>query len=125
MKKLIAILLSSIIVLGGCAGREANPVAVTQPNDANLSCKELALQIGINNKSISSLMGEKKRSNNNNAVAVGVGAVVFFPALFFMNLKGAEKAEAMAYQNRNLGLLDRYKAKRCKPALQETAKSEG
>ena len=123
MKKAIAVLLSFTIVLSGCAGREANPVAITQPNDGQLSCKELTLQIGINNKSISSLMGEKQRKSNNNAVAVGVGAIVFFPALFFMNLKGADKAEALAYQRRNQGLLARYKAKNCRPILQETVKS--
>ena len=123
MKKTIATLLSFIIILNGCAGREAIPVSVSQPNDDRLSCKELALQININNKSISSLMVEKQRKGNNNAVAVGVGAIVFLPALFFMNLKGAEKAETLAYQRRNQGLLERYRAKSCKPPLKETVKS--
>lgn len=123
MKKPFAIILSSIIALNGCAGRAANPVAVIQPNDSRLSCKELVLEININNRSIAGLMGEQKRKANNNAVAVGVGAIVFFPALFFMNLKGADKAEAVAYQRRNKGLVERHKAKRCKPALQEVTKT--
>lgn len=123
MKKPVAIILSSIIALNGCAGRAANPVAAIQPNDSRLSCKELVLEININNTSISNLMGEQKRKANNNAVAVGVGAIVFFPALFFMNLKGADKAEALAFQRRNKGLAERHKAKRCKPALQEVTKT--
>lgn len=122
MKKPIAIILSSIIALNGCAGRAADPVAAIQPNDSRLSCRELVLEININNKSISDLMGEQKRKATNNAVAVGVGAVLFFPALFFMNLKGADKAEALAFQRRNKGLAERHKAKRCTPALQEVSK---
>lgn len=123
MTKTIVLLLSSIIALNGCAGRDANPVPEIQANDSRLSCKELVIQMNINNNAISGLMGEQKRTQNNNAVAVGVGAIVFFPALFFMNLKGADKAEALAYQRRNKGLLERYKAKRCKPALTETTKT--
>lgn len=118
MKKTTAVLLSLMIALSGCAGRAANPVAQILPNDSRLSCRELVLEININNRAIAGLMGEQKRKANNNAVAVGVGAIVFFPALFFMNLKGADKAEALAYQRRNQGLLERHKVKRCKPALQ-------
>ncbi len=124
MKKTITILLSSIIALNGCAGRAADPVAQIQSHDSRLSCKDLALEININNTAISGLMGERKRKGNNNAVAVGVGAIIFFPALFFMDLKGADKAEALAYQRRNKGLLERYKAKSCMPALRESKPAE-
>jgi len=117
MKTPIALILSSIIALNGCAGRKANPVAEVQPRDSAMSCRELITEIKVNNKAIMGLVEQRDKTKNNNAVAVGVGALVFFPALFFMNLKGADKAEALAYQRRNAGLASRYKAKGCKPDL--------
>lgn len=117
MKKPIALILSSIIALNGCAGRKANPVAEVQARDTVMSCRELIVEMKVNNDAIVGLVEQRDKTKNNNAVAVGVGAIIFFPALFFMNLKGADKAEALAYQRRNAGLASRYKAKGCKPDL--------
>jgi len=117
MKKPIALILSSIIALNGCAGRKANPVAEVQARDSVMSCRELVVEMKVNNDAIMGLVEQRDKTKNNNAVAVGVGAIIFFPALFFMNLKGADKAEALAYQRRNSGLASRYKARGCKPDL--------
>ncbi len=122
MNKVIILFLSSIIALNGCAGREANPVAEVQSRDSVMSCRELAVEMQVNNKAIMGLVEQRDKTQNNNAVAVGIGAIVFFPALFFMNLNGADKAEALAYQRRNSGLATRYRAKGCKPALETTTK---
>ncbi len=116
MNKTIAALSISALVLAGCAGRKPNPVAEVQPGDASLTCQQLSSEVQVNNQAIFGLIGEKKKSQGGN-VAAGVGAVVFFPALLFMNLKGAAGEEARAYQRRNQGLISRYNAKGCKPEI--------
>jgi len=116
MNNTIAALSIAALVLSGCAGRKPNPVAEIQPGDASLTCQQLRSEVQVNNQAIFGLIGEKKKSQGGNIVA-GVGAVIFLPALFFMNVKGAAGDEARAYQRRNQGLISRYNAKSCKPAI--------
>ncbi len=116
MNKTIAALSISALILSGCAGRKPNPVAEVQPGDATLTCQQLRSEVQVNNQAIFGLIGEKKKSQGGN-VAAGVGAVIFLPALFFLNVKGAAGEEARAYQRRNQGLIARYNAKSCKPEI--------
>ncbi|VAW01147.1 hypothetical protein MNBD_ALPHA07-2025 [hydrothermal vent metagenome] len=116
MNNTIVAVSMSALVLAGCAGRNANPVAEVQPGDAALTCRQLSNEVQVNNQAIFGLIGEKKKSQGGN-VAAGVGAVIFLPALFFMNVKGAAGEEARAYQRRNQGLISRYNAKGCKPEI--------
>ena len=41
MKKLLCVLLACSVFMTGCAGRDANPVALYIPGDENLSCEVL------------------------------------------------------------------------------------
>ncbi len=117
MKKIIAAVSVSAMVLSGCAGRKPNTVPEIQPGDATLNCQQLRNEVNVNNQAILGLIGEKKKTQGGNVAAGVAGAVVFFPALFFMNLKGAAGEEARAYQRRNQGLITRYKALNCKPEI--------
>jgi len=116
LKITIAAISISALVLSGCAGRKPNPVAEIQPGDATLTCQQLKSEVQVNNQAIFGLIGEKKKSQGGNVVA-GIGAVIFLPALLFMNTKGAAGDEARAYQRRNQGLITRYNAKSCKPEI--------
>lgn len=109
--------LAALLLLAACAGRDPNPVAEIQPGDSRLSCTELRHEIGANGQAVSSLMAEQKDKQGKNVVAGAAGAILFAPALFFMDLKGASGEEARAYQRRNQGLLNRYMAKGCRPAI--------
>lgn len=117
MKKTSSAIVLSAVIVSGCAGRDANPVQTIQEGDAKLSCAELRQEIDISSQSMSRLIGDQKEVQGKNTAAVVVGAVVFFPALFFMNLKGAAKEEAKALQDRISGLADRHNAKGCKPPI--------
>lgn len=117
MKTLTMTLTIASLALSACAGRKPNPVAEIQNGDATLNCRQLAQEISVNNQAILGLLDEKKKKQGNNAAAGVVGAVVFFPALFFLDLKGATGEEARAYQRRNAGLVQRYRSKNCKPAI--------
>ena len=90
---------------------------VIQPNDSAMSCSQMRQEIQISNQSLSRLVGDQKAVESNNVAAVAAGALIFFPALFFMNLKGAAREEAKALQDRINGLAERHNAKGCKPAI--------
>lgn len=124
MKRTSSAVVLSALIVTGCAGREANPVQVIQEGDAKLSCSELRQEIEISSQTMSRLIGDQKDIQGKNTAAVVVGAVVFFPALFFMNLKGAAREEAKALQDRINGLAERHNAKGCKPAIQITTAEE-
>ena len=105
------------LALSACAGRKPNPVTEVQDGDAQLSCRQLRDEIRVNNEAIRGLVDEKSQKTTQNIVAGTAGAVIFFPALFFMDLKGAAGEEARAYQRRNQGLLSRYQGKGCRPEI--------
>lgn len=126
MKKLVLAVTLSSLVLSGCAGREANPVAVIQPGDSGLSCSELKQEISISQAQLRRLLGDQKDVESKNTAAAVAGAIVFFPALFFLNLKGAAREEAKALQDRILGLADRHNNKGCRPEIVvQTAEASG
>lgn len=117
MKRMTLAVTAASLALSACAGREANPVQLIQPGDAQLSCSQLRQEVEINAQEISRLVNDQKKVSDNNAAAVATGAILFFPALFFMNLKGAAKEEASALLSRSEGLATRHNAKGCKPPI--------
>ncbi|MFX0540383.1 hypothetical protein ACEWPM_001445 [Roseovarius sp. S4756] len=117
MHRTLPLTLSALLLLTACAGREPNPIKEIHDGDARLSCSELRREINVNSKAIQGLIDEKKSKQTQNVVAGTAGAILFWPALFFMDLKGASAEEARAYQRRNQGLLSRYEARGCKPTI--------
>lgn len=96
-------LLALIFVMGlpGCAGRSASPVAVAQAHDEGLSCAQLTAEVLTNEERAKQLVQEKNSSRNRN-IAVGVvGGILFWPALFALDLSDAEKVETEALRARN------------------------
>ena len=124
MKSLTVAAVAAALILPGCAGRKPNPVAEVQDGDAQLSCAQLAQEVQVNNRAILGLIGEQRKVEGNNVAAGVAGAIVFFPALFFMNVKGAAGEEARAYQRRNEGLIARYQGKGCKPEIKTASRED-
>lgn len=96
-KKLIAFALSSI-VLAGCAGRSARPVAMDQVGDGQRSCAAIELEMGQIQTEIQKLTPESDKTGKN--VGLGIAGAFFLIPWFFMDLSDAEKAEISAYQQR-------------------------
>lgn len=95
--------LALILVAGlaGCAGRSASPVAMVQGHDEGLSCTQLTAEVLTNEERAKQLVQEKNSSRNRN-IAVGVvGGILFWPALFALDLSDAEKVETEALRARN------------------------
>lgn len=110
--KFPAIFITSIL-LAGCGGREAHPVAASLPGDSIASCPVLASEYQANATQIASKGGERALNNGKNAVVGAAGALLFTPALFFMDLKSYEKAEIDALEARNQVLQGLMSAQGC------------
>ena len=96
MKKLIALLIivGILVSIGGCAGRNAHPIAVQQVGDSNRSCETLRLLISTNEASIT-----RKMKQDEAKLLSNIWWFLWFPPL--MDVKGAEKCEAEALRMRN------------------------
>ena len=65
-----------------------------------------------NERSVIAVNREKSGANAKN-LALGVTGVVFWPALFLMDLKSPERVEIDALRNRHLVLTDTVRTKNC------------
>jgi hypothetical protein len=82
-----------------CAGRDPQPIATVQLQDASASCTQIAAEVEANNIKVRELADEQGLKTGQN-VAAGV-AGVFIPVLWFaMDFKGAASKEVAALQAR-------------------------
>ena len=87
-----------LILLAGCAGREARPIQVYQPGDHEMDCATIAIEMDHLRASMVELSPKTSKTGYNATMIVG-GALVGVP-FFFMDLKGAEKVEFEALRGR-------------------------
>ncbi len=119
-------IITSLMIVGllaSCRGRDANPVQVIQSRDYELSCTQLKFELNGINDHMQDLLKERTNSNAANAGAVA-GAILFFPALFFLDFSKAEKVEIEAYQSRAKHLSRVGKEKRCADLPEVKVQSE-
>ena len=94
-KLAILILIAGMLIsAGGCAGRNAHPIAAQQIGDANRSCETLRLLVSTNEASII-----RKMKQDEAKLLSNIWWFLWFPPL--MDVKGAEKCEAEALRVRN------------------------
>jgi hypothetical protein len=131
MRKAIAFTLCSMVLVG-CAGRTAAPVAQYQYGDQHKPCEHLKVEMSELQNDIA--LKSKKADNTQGAnVALAVtGAILFWPALFFMDLSEADRIELEALRKRHNALVrlcvDRdcgYEYKEMPPFQQAQASSPG
>ena len=104
--------------LAGCAGRAAAPVMAIQAGDEKLSCEQILVTLKLNSSEVRGLLGESKSTTGKNVAAGVAGAILFFPALFFMDVKNAAGDEARALVRRNEVLYKRYNLMACQPEIE-------
>lgn len=85
----------SCIALVGCASRASDiPAAYVSPVlYQNIPCEQLALEAQAVSARAATAAGVQDQKATGDAVAMTVGMVVFWPALFFMKGDGAQAAE--------------------------------
>lgn len=99
------------VAISACAGRDPQPVATVQPQDAYSDCAMINAEIQANNARAEALAGEQNAKLAQN-VAAGVVGVVVWPMWFAMDTKGAAGTDAAALQARQQYLVN-LAAQRC------------
>lgn len=112
MKNAILMLVASGLVLSGCGGREAHPVAAVSAVDRSLDCASISREFAANERQVVSLIKERSAGAGKNVALAAVG-VFMLPALFFIDPKSPEKVEIDALRNRNSVLADIARSKKC------------
>ncbi|GGA77598.1 hypothetical protein GCM10011491_00950 [Brucella endophytica] len=111
----VAALVGLSLAMAGCGGREAKPIAITNATDSSLDCAAVSREFAANERQILATLKERTQAQGKNIVLGVTGAVIFFPALFFMDPKSPEKVEIDALRNRNKVLEDIARTKKCGP----------
>lgn len=110
--KFAAAVVGLSVILAGCGGREAKPIAVTNPTDSAFDCAGVSREFAANERQIMSTLKERTQAQGKN-IALGAAGVFFFPAWFFLDPKSPEKVEIDALRNRNKVLEDIARNKKC------------
>lgn len=111
-----ALIILSIFALSACAGRDPQPIATVQHQDAQASCTQIRAEIEANNLKLTQLSNEQGGKVLQN-VAAGVGGLFIWPVWFAMDFKGAADKEIAAIQARN-HYLATLATERCRPETQ-------
>src|SRR5580698_5472849 len=86
-------------VLSACAGRDPQPIASVQVQDAYADCTMIRAEIEANNAKAKELADEQGLKTAQN-VAAGVVGLVVWPVWFGMDFKGAAGKDAAALEAR-------------------------
>ncbi|MCZ7479603.1 hypothetical protein [Rhizobium rhizogenes] len=106
-------LVATAIVVSGCGGRAANPVASTNSTDSAFDCAGIKREFEANERQVLATVKERADAQGKNVILGATGVLLFFPALFFMDPKSPEKLEIDALRNRNRVLAEIAKSKKC------------
>ena len=103
MKQAMCVFLSFVVILSGCAGRQANPVPIYLPGDENRSCQGYMTEIAQLEADMDRILPDTSKFGQN-ALCVAGGIFLIVP-FFFMDLKNADKIEWEALRKRRNRLL--------------------
>lgn len=109
----LAALLASALLLSSCGGREAHPIASTNPSDSVFNCAGIKREFDANERQVLATVKERSQAQGKNVALGATGVLLFWPALFFMDPKSPEKVEIDALRNRNGVLVDIARSKKC------------
>lgn len=94
MKRLTALIAVSTTFLGGCAEKSSDIAAayVSPTHYQNFSCRQISEEAKRLSSRVSQATGAQDKKAKNDATAVAVGTILFWPALFF--IKGDSETAA-------------------------------
>lgn len=111
MRKLGHLTLALAVLFAGCAGREANPIAVYLPGDENRSCTAFKAEMAQLQVDMARML-PKTDKGLTNALWATAGVFLIVP-FFFMDFKDAERIEFDAMRRRHNRLLVYAAEKNC------------
>lgn len=114
MNKFIAITVTSTL-LTGCATnpRDITPAYVSTAGYSNMTCEQLRGEAEAVSQRAAAATGAQERQQGNDAAIVAVGAVLFWPALFFIGGNKAPAAEISRLKGEMLAIEEVNRAKNC------------
>ncbi|BBB15666.1 uncharacterized protein RVIR1_12040 [Candidatus Rickettsiella viridis] len=111
MKKILASLVITTLLLSACAGKTPNPIPQHQPGDELLTCSQIKQELLDNRVKVMNLIPKENKMGKNIALGVA-GAFVIVP-WFFMDFSDAERVEIQGYQLRDNWLRSLSIKKKC------------
>ena len=95
MKQIIALAAATLLV--GCASQpeEIAPQYVSSIQYQDYDCKQLGGEVARVSRRVSELHASLEKTADNDAAQMGVGLILFWPTLFF--LEGGDGAQAQEY----------------------------
>lgn len=114
MKKMICVALLAATA-GACASRSDNIGAayVSPVAYQGYSCRQLAQEAARVSSRAAQAVGAQDQKASNDAVATGVGVVLFWPALFFIKGDGGSAAEVANLKGQMQAIEEVSIQKRC------------
>ena len=102
-------------MLAGCASRASDIKAsyVSETSYDHMSCSELANEAQAVSAHVAESTGEQNKRATGDAVAMTVGVVVFWPALFLMHGDGATAGELARLKGEMEAIEDASRHKGC------------
>ncbi len=97
-KAISTVAISSILITTSCAGRDPNPVMVSQFSDSKKSCRALEHELSNIKGEMAILLPKRDKTAQN--VVLGVAGWFLLVPWFFMDFKGAEAQEYNALRQR-------------------------
>jgi len=93
MRQTIAVAAAFSLLLSGCTSRSSSiPASYVSPTQySSYSCEQLASQAQVISARTSELSKKQDTQRTVDGVAIGVGAVIFWPALLFLATPGHDK----------------------------------
>jgi hypothetical protein len=88
-------LVTSLCLISACADHSRNiPAQYVSPVQYDgYSCKQIAAEMSTVSGRVSDLAAQNDKAASNDEVAMGVGLILFWPALFFLDSNTAQAAE--------------------------------
>lgn len=115
MKKKLTAITCLAITLSGCADKsdDIGAAYVSPMQYQSHSCKQLHSEATAVSSRASQAMSAQNKSAENDAVAMGVGMVLFWPALFFIKGDKATAAEVARLKGEMIAIEQASNTKRC------------
>lgn len=105
-------------VLAACASSPDDivPTYVSAARYDTYTCDQIRSELEAIGTRVNQIVGRQRKKARNDQIAMGVGLVIFWPALFFLS-SGSDRADEIARLRGEYEALDRVaKAKRCSVA---------
>lgn len=115
MKKAVAYLVSLSLALSGCATSSQQLAAsyVSPAQYGNYNCEQLIRETQRISQRISELSGRLDEAASNDKVLMGVGLILFWPALFALGGTKEQEAEYKRLKGEHDALLEAINLRKC------------